>query len=935
MDAALIRATTIPSGIDLPPWPDLDGEDVTAWTDWLRRLWRIEEFAAAVHHASPVLSTEVRKVIDSPDRPRAAPRDLRRVIDAVARYLLRWQSRATPYGRFAGVAPARLAERASVSWGPGHQVLLRPDALALHNQIRALETRLPLLRNATVVTNNLGFARGSRWIVPAAATSTAGTGESLCDVEVELTAPVRLAIESGRKPVPFAELVATIAATDPDADLLAIETMLAGLVAHSVLVSSIRPPMTTIDPTAHLARVTGDTPGVASPPAAVLRLDCAVSLPGTVLREAEHAASLLARIAPPVSGWASYHQDFLDRYGPRTAVPVRDVVSGSGLGYPAGYRGSHRRNPHEIGTRATTLLALAQRAALHRQHEVVLDDALLARLTGEQQRQPVPHTELRFHLAAPAPADLDRGAFTLWVSGAARHAGVTAGRFLQLLDPAEHERFQRAYSHLPPQLPGALTAQISVPPLIPRMTAVARVPAILPILPLGEHHDSTACGERIEVDDLAVVADAHRMWLVSISRDRPVEPLLLNAVDLAGGQQPLARFLTEISTALCAPCRPISWGKLARHLPFLPRLRHGRSILHPARWLVQAADLPPSTASPREWRAGWALLRGTYRVPAQVLLGATDTRLRLDLDEPAHLTLLRRHLTRHTTAILTEPGDPAGWLDGRAHEVTLTLGRTPAAHPAARPAQRAARASTIAHRPGLSRWLYAKLHGRVDDILQHLPALGDAYSPASWFLRYHDPSPHLRLRLSLRDETHFAGTARQLAQWADQLRDAGVLAAYTLDTYRPEPRFGTGPALAAAEAVFAADSRTVLAHLHHDPVVRTAAGMITIAESFAADGLTWLLGHVDHRSHGAADRAARHRDTVIDLARSRRDTELRAALARYRTLAEADGLNLDQVLADLLHLHHARSIGPDLTCERSCLRLARTAAQTMLRRHPS
>ncbi|SES28514.1 thiopeptide-type bacteriocin biosynthesis domain-containing protein [Lentzea xinjiangensis] len=933
LDAALIRATTIPNEIDLPPWPDLEAEDVTGWTDWLRRLWRITEFAAAVHHASPVLSAAVHKTLDSPGRPVASSRELRRVVDAVSRYLLRWQSRATPYGRFAGVAPVRLAAPAAVRWGTDHQVRLQPDALALHDQIRALEARLAVLRKANVVTNSLGFARGSRWVVPAAATPETGTGASLCDVEIELTAPVRLAIDTGRRPVPFAELTASLAATAPQADTLVIETMLAGLVAHSVLISSIRPAMTTTDPAGHLARFTADAPRATAPPAAALRLDCAVCLPDAVLREAEYAALILARIAPPVSGWAAYHQDFLERYGPHTAVPVREVVSGSGLGYPAGYRGSHRHEARDLGTRAVTLLTIAQRAALQRHHEVVLGDTLITRLTGEQ-RQPVPHTELRFHLAAPTPGDLDRGDFTLWISAAARHAGVTAGRFLHLFDPAERERFQRAYTHLPTQLPDALIAQMSVPPLAPRMTAVAQVPEILPVLTLGEYRDTAEHGEVIEVDDLAVVADAHRMWLVSLSRDRPVEPLLLNAVDLAGGQQPLARFLTEISTARCAPCRPVTWGALARDLPFLPRLRHGRSILHPARWRVEASELPPSTASHREWRAGWEQLRGTYRIPAQVFLGAADTRVRLDLDEPAHLTLLRRHLARHATAILTEPGDPAGWLHGRAHEVMLTLARTPAEQPTPWPRQRVATASTTAHQPGRSRWLYAKLYGRVDDILHQVPALGDAYSPASWFIRYHNPAPHLRLRLALRDDNEFACTARRLGVWADRLRDAGVLADYTLDTYRPEPRFGTGATLAAAEAVFAADSRTVLTHLHLDPVARTAAGMIAITAGFADNGLTWLLEHVDHHGHRPADRVAQHRDTVIDTARHR-DTALQTALARYRTLAQANGLDTDQVLTDLLHLHHARSIGPDLTSERYCLRLARTAAKTMLLRDAS
>ncbi|MBO4210892.1 lantibiotic dehydratase C-terminal domain-containing protein, partial [Micromonospora echinofusca] len=67
----------------------------------------------------------------------------------------------------------------------------------------------------------------------------------------------------------------------------------------------------------------------------------------------------------------------------------------------------------------------------------------------------------------------------------------------------------------------------------------------------------------------------------------------------------------------------------------------------------------------------------------------------------------------------------------------------------------------------------------------------------------------------------------------------------------------------------------------------------------------------------------------LDLARTPyRDDDLDKALATYRTLAHADNLDLDQVLTDILHLHHARMIGVDPASERHCLRLARAVART-------
>lgn len=418
-----------------------------------------------------------------------------------------------------------------------------------------------------------------------------------------------------------------------------------------------------------------------------------------------------------------------------------------------------------------------------------------------------------------------------------------------------------------------------------------------------------------------MAGDGQRLWLVSRTTGRPVEPLLVNSV-LPNLQQPLIRFLMEIWSAWAAPCARFDWGH-ARGLSFLPRVRRGRSILHPARWSISADLLPSRSATWSQWRDAWDQHRERHRLPREILLGNDDVRLRLDMDESAHLAVLRRHLDRHASAVLTEAPGPSGWIDGRPAELLLTLTRTPHRHPT-RPVRPA---SPLQHRPGRSRWLDARLYGRSDDILARLA--GHAGRPAGWwFLRYPDPVPHVRLRVPLRTVGHFAEVAHDLAGWAEHLHADGLLADYLLATYRPETRHGIGPTLAAAEAVFAADSRAVLQRLSGDRQAVAAAGMLAIANGFTGgDGLRWLVGHVPRRSGLRLEPA--------QLSHARRpcsDDDLTAALAKYRALADRDGLDTDQVLADLLHLHHARMIGVDTASERHCLRLARAVAHTDLLR---
>ncbi|GAA2356094.1 hypothetical protein GCM10010170_048840 [Dactylosporangium salmoneum] len=87
----------------------------------------------------------------------------------------------------------------------------------------------------------------------------------------------------------------------------------------------------------------------------------------------------------------------------------------------------------------------------------------------------------------------------------------------------------------------------------------------------------------------------------------------------------------------------------------------------------------------------------------------------------------------------------------------------------------------------------------------------------------------------------------------------------------------------------------------------------------------WLATHAPHHTGPRLDPAQ------LDRARTPlHDTQLTEALTTYRLLADQDGLDPDQVLADLLHLHHARMIGVDTASERHCLRLARAIPA----RHP-
>jgi class I lanthipeptide synthase len=383
-------------------------------------------------------------------------------------------------------------------------------------------------------------------------------------------------------------------------------------------------------------------------------------------------------------------------------------------------------------------------------------------------------------------------------------------------------------------------------------------------------------------------------------------------------------------------------------------------VLRLASWNLSASDLPARRVAWPQWRQAWSGQRCRYRIPDVVHLGEQDVHIRLDLNEPAHLALLRIHLDRAGKATLTEAPEPHdyGWNGGHAHElvIPLTATRPPSAPLFARQAGPIRATHHPGHAPGSSRWLYARLYGHPDrqtDILTTpLPDLlstwEDGQPPDWWFLRYRDPEPHLRLRIRLPDVRTYGAAAQRLGVWADRVRHLGLLRNIVLDTYYPEVgRYGTGAAMHAAEAVFAADSTVAIAALtvaaggSSDLHALTAASFADLTTAFTGS-LQWLVDHVKHKpgpvpAREIYDQAMRLADPSADWATLRRlpgGEQLvlawgrrRSALAAYRAhLSPAEGPDPDPVLASLLHLHHARLVGTNQDSERTCLRLARTAA---------
>lgn len=485
-DTALVRATRYAT-LPLPAWPDLaDGSPASRsrWQTWLREVWSVAEIVEAVDQASPLLAQQVHTLCSA---PRPETRQLRRAMVSVMRYVLRMTGRATPHGLFAGIAPVSFGQRTEWAWGEWHRAVVRADSAWIADLISRLEACPDVLRQLPVMANNTAYVRGERLVVPYPPRSRPTEKGPAAEVSLRYTAAARIAVEAAASPVPFKTVVDRVKAEFPDVPAPRVEGLVASLVQRGVLISSLHAPSAVLDTLGHLvqqldavdaaqcADLVADLQLVrnaiaqhnqvlapadgrrlrcalrlkmltlstvkAQPITVDLRLDCSLTLPPLVAREAEGAATVLARLTAYPFGtpaWKDFHNRFFERYGINSLIPVRDVVDPDvGLGFPAGYRDQEPEQREAVTAREQRLFSLAQAAVLDGRDEILLDEELLHALTlGDPDAMQVPaHLELRFQIQATSQTALANGDFALHSIAPSRGIGTTSGRCLGLLTP--------------------------------------------------------------------------------------------------------------------------------------------------------------------------------------------------------------------------------------------------------------------------------------------------------------------------------------------------------------------------------------------------------------------------------------------------------------------------------------------------------------------
>lgn len=644
-------------------------------------------------------------------------------------------------------------------------------------------------------------------------------------------------------------------------------------------------------------------------PARVVQVDLGLAVDATIDRaiatQVIRTVEALARIARPRDDGplARFKRDFQERWEERE-VPLAEVLDEeAGIGFAAATGPGSEGAPllaglPFVGATDDPQVAWGEREAW-----------LLRALTETWQRGA---TELVLDevalraLQAPRPAALPDGWSTMVRIGARADGRPT------LLVEGGHgpsgARLLGRFCHLDDELAAMTRAQLAAEEALTPAAIHAEIVHLAEgrngnvlCRPVLRSHELVFLGmsgapreAQLTLDDLLVSVRGGRVVLRSRALDREVRPALTSAHNVAGRGLGVYRFLAALASQ-DGHGAGWSWGPLA-DAPTLPRVRIGDVVVARAQWRLTRDELKALTAAARRDRAaGFAAmhaLRSARGLPRWINLADGDNELVADLDHALQVDALLDALGARPRATLAEvwPALDACAVRGpagrHASEVLLTFAREDA--PRAALALAAVDDAPRHHAPGSS-WLYAKLYGGVssaDRVLREAvapvvrAALASGAAARWFFIRYHDPQPHLRLRLT-GDPARLLGEVLPALQTATApLVADGSLWRVQLDTYAPElERYGGAAGLALCEEIFWRDSEATLAVVEaldgdagHDARWR-----------LALRGIDRLLGALGVDAERRRDVFTRGRDGLVTEHRAGAPL-LKAIGARWRAL---------------------------------------------------
>lgn len=546
-------------------------------------------------------------------------------------------------------------------------------------------------------------------------------------------------------------------------------------------------------------------------------------------------ASLLVALGAPTNNNSEmdmYRDRFIEKYGMNKEVPILEMLDSTmGIGAPYSYM-----NPRNDFMVATPENLVQQGLTEYWQYKYL--DAVINDKSIEIKEEELKEYYSLEVSEAEVPTSLElclipkkrNGSLQFYLGNliGASHAGKTFGRFSYLSN--EFEKIVKAIDKKERELlpTGTKLCDINFLPAKTRggnvMKNMTQKDAELTFF------TSPNSSESIRVTDVVIGVNEGKFYarnmvtgdyLIFRTGNMYNYMLTNNAI----------RFLQEISYEGKKGWSSFPWKKIFKNMKYVPEIKYKDFVLQKRYWCIKNTDLKVGNKfSFEKFVVAINNLRKDLKMPERVCFPIADHKLIFSFESDSDLRIMydefkKRGADGVEIEALEEGDDIITDEKGKLHSCELVVPmyskyKEPSIH------NNLVRKTNLAKSEQIilpfSNWMYLKLYMKdtiendvlINDINNLRIFMRDKYNVNSFFMRYLDPYPHIRLRFwgpeQLPGEVY-----GEIGKWLLKLQQEFLIDKCTVDTYeRESERYGGAEEnIKMAEEIFAGDSDVVISLL--------------------------------------------------------------------------------------------------------------------------
>ena len=962
-------------------------------------------FLEKVAVASPSMTETMDLYCNKPEQLSVKKREALKT--SVMKYYARSLVRTTPFGLFAAAGIGKFGDK--TRFDGTHALYCKKvnvDMQWLYEEIRHLEETEPEALH--FCWNGACYQKGSR------VNLLYSMEKSVEEVSVRNTNLLELVRETAKRPQSYETIRTAIQSAYPDAKEQQITGYLKELSEKEILISNLRPPFDCEDQLRYVAKQCQDAGLISEAEsfrqidelrvsyeetkigqgieklsalkAAMKKLHAGMNyiqvdtlLQGAEVTIGEELAGQMRRCASVFvrlsagntdrrTALDEYRDKFLEKYGYKREVPLLELLDPElGIGAPYGYLHPQNDFYEEVSLREKNqpglnrYLQRCYEKAVREQTPIILrEEELKPWMKEELKPEEIPASmELYFVLQEKE----GKPYLSLGANCGSFGAGKTLGRFSVLSEELKGALLSLEEKKKEVLEEGAVRCNISFLPSDPRSGNIVRARSDkeyeLTLFTSAKEGKKRA----ITLEDIVIGICEERFYAKD---QRNGQELIFETNHMFNIMlQPNAlRFLQEIAVAGTDGWAQLPWKYAFREFSHVPEIRFEDIVVSPETWTFSKDDIMMKKQSLEEFKKQFLAFAKREQLPEKLYLTAADNRLPLDLSTDLSLSMLYEEWKKGIGTELTlermEAGEAVGWEgdDRYATEIVVPFFRRerPQKKREALTGKTCARKLHMAY--PMQEWLYLKLYGsshREEELIAcHLAdfceEIKQTYGVDSFFMRYADPKPHVRLRFHGESEKLYA-ILPVVMEWSRGLLEADVIGDLAIVPYEREvERYGGIGLIEKAEQLFFADS-TVVAQIIQNRRFQTVG--MELEEIAAASVLFYVTGFYETLPEQLAFLEANYHDTIYEKEWKERKQRLitqldietdwtgfcqsedgswlyplwenrKEAVIRYREAMKGQVSNMEKndIVASVLHLHCNRLLGTNRDLEQKVMTLA-------------